>query len=192
MNDFQLYFSLGWEHIITWEALDHLLFIAVLTSAYELSMWKKLLVLITAFTLGHSISLALASYRLIRPDQQWVEFLIPLTIVLTSIYQIIPDKKKSYKTNPVYWMSMFFGLIHGLGFAGAISGMLSVQESIALPLLSFNIGIEAAQIMVVVALILLSQALNGAGLKKQWWKLLICILSGLVAGVMCIERWPMH
>ena len=83
MEDFILYFQLGWNHIISLDALDHLLFIAALSCLYNLRDWRKVLILITSFTVGHSLTLALSSLNIIKFNNDWIEFLIPLTIVIT-------------------------------------------------------------------------------------------------------------
>src|ERR1700712_2626083 len=147
MSDFALYFETGWHHIISWDALDHILFIIALAAIYLVANWKQVLVLITAFTIGHSLTLALSVYDIIRFNGKWVEFLIPCTIVATAGFNLLVKdfKPKSLRLN--YFLALFFGLIHGMGFANTIRFMLAKGQNIALPLLSFNIGLEAGQII---------------------------------------------
>ena len=111
--------------------------------------WKQVLVLVTAFTIGHSLTLALSVYDVIRFNEKWVEFLIPCTIITTAVFNLLLKdfEPKSLRLN--YFLALFFGLIHGMGFANTIRFMLAKDQGIAAPLLSFNIGLEAGQIVVV-------------------------------------------
>lgn len=192
MNDFIFYFQLGWDHIISLDALDHLLFITVLSALYLFHNWKPLLILVTAFTIGHSLTLALSVYNIVKINSSWVEFLIPVTIVITAMFNLVSKKhdKASYTFN--YLMALFFGLIHGLGFANTIRFMLSKDQHIAVPLLSFNIGLEVGQICVVVLIILLSYFIvNKAGLKRNWWISVLSVFSLIWAMKISIQRWPL-
>ena len=192
MNDFTFYFDLGWHHIISWDALDHILFITALAAIYLIHNWKQVLVLITAFTIGHSLTLALSVYEFVQVSSHWVEFLIPVTIIVTAIFNVL---QKNY--NPVslrlnYFLALFFGLIHGLGFANTIRFMLAKDQNIAIPLLSFNIGLEVGQIAVVSLLLTGSFILvDKMGMQRKWW---VWILSGLAlipAAYMAFMRWPL-
>ena len=129
MSDFNFYFGLGWEHIMSWDALDHLLFIAALAAIYLLKDWKQVLILVTAFTLGHSLTLALSVMDVFRFPSNWVEFLIACTIVVTAISNLFQKKftPKSIRIN--YFLALFFGLIHGMGFANTIRFMLANDQS---------------------------------------------------------------
>ena len=135
MSDFVFYFKTGWSHIISWDALDHLLFIIALTAIYLVADWKKALVLVTAFTIGHSLTLALSVYDILRFNEKWVEFLIPCTIIITGIVNFLPQKimASPFKTN--YLLALLFGLIHGMGFANTIRFMLAKNQDIAIPLI---------------------------------------------------------
>ncbi len=186
MSNFSVYFSLGLGHILNWAALDHLLFILSLTCVYVVTDYKKLLWLVTAFTLGHSITLALATLQLIQVNIAWVEFLIPCTILVAAISNLIHTEQR-YK----YGVVAFFGLIHGLGFSNYLQSLLGAESSIFTPLLAFNIGLEIGQ-LVVVALILASSILSLHVLK---WKqtAYIQVISGITIGLvlpMILERWP--
>ena len=192
MNDFTFYFDLGWQHIISWDALDHILFIIALAAIYLIHNRKQVLVLITAFTIGHSLTLALSVYDLVRVNSNWVEFLIPVTIIVTAIFNSL---QKNY--NPVslrlnYFLALFFGLIHGLGFANSIRFMLVKDQSIAIPLLSFNIGLEVGQIAVVSLILVAGYLLvNKAGLDRKWWVWLLSGIALLSAAYMAFMRWPL-
>src|SRR5258706_16276650 len=156
MQDFGLYFSWGWQHIISKDALDHQLFIAALAAIYLVKDWRQVLVLVTAFTIGHSLTLALSVLDIIRFPSNWVEFLIPCTIVITAISNLFQKKftAKSIRIN--YFLALFFGLIHGMGFANAIRFMLAKDQSLGWGLFGFNVGLEAGQIVVVSIILLAS------------------------------------
>ena len=159
MSDFGFFFKLGWEHIISKEALDHQLFILALAAIYLLKDWKQVLILVTAFTIGHSITLALSVFDIIRFSAKWVEFLIPCTIVFTATINLF---QKSFTPRSVrinYFLALFFGLIHGMGFANSIRFMLASDQSIGWGLFGFNVGLEVGQIVVVLTILLFSTIL---------------------------------
>ncbi|HEX6168361.1 MAG TPA: HupE/UreJ family protein [Chitinophagaceae bacterium] len=159
MSDFGFYFKLGWEHIISKGALDHQLFILALAAIYLLKDWKQVLILVTAFTIGHSITLALSVFDIIRFSAKWVEFLIPCTIVFTATINLF---QKSFTPRSVrinYFLALFFGLIHGMGFANSIRFMLASDQSIGWGLFGFNVGLEVGQIVVVLGILLFSTIL---------------------------------
>ncbi len=191
MNDVALYFGIGWDHIMNVGALDHMLFIAALAAVYLLQNWKQVLILVTAFTIGHSLTLALSVYDLVRVPEKWVEFLIPCTIIVTaSLNFFVRDfSKKALRLN--YFLALFFGLVHGLGFAGSIRYMLPKDEKITIPLLSFNLGLEAGQIVLVTIILLISYVLVGKlQLKRIWWVNIISGVCLLVAAGMAFQRLP--
>ena len=191
MNNFAFYFELGWEHIISRDALDHQLFIIALGAIYLLQDWKKVLVLVTAFTIGHSLTLALASLNIISLPSVWVEFLIPLTIVITAAINLFQKNTTGAANRLHYSLALFFGLIHGLGFANTVRFMLAKADSIFMPLLGFNLGLEAGQILVISSLLLLSYVLvNKIKLPRPVWVNTLSVLCLVVSGYICIERWP--
>src|ERR1044071_752512 len=130
MQDFGFYFGLGWEHIISTDALDHQLFIAALAAIYLLKDWRQVLILVTAFTIGHSLTLALSVFDVVRFDRNWVEFLIPCTIIITAIANLFQKKFTPRTVRINYFFALFFGLIHGMGFANAIRITLATGQSI--------------------------------------------------------------
>ncbi|MFZ1527542.1 MAG: HupE/UreJ family protein [Ferruginibacter sp.] len=191
MSDFIIYFKTGWEHIISPGALDHLLFIAALTAVYLAKDWKQLLILVTAFTIGHSLTLALSVYDLLRLKDEWVEFLIPLTIVLTALFNFFLKGLNSKSLRVNYFLALFFGLVHGMGFANTIRFMLSKSQDILVPLLSFNIGLEVGQIAAVTVLLFTGYLLvNKAGLAQKYWVLGLSALALIAGAQICVERWP--
>ena len=164
-----------------------MLFITALCAIYQLKQWKQLLVLVTAFTIGHSVTLALATLDLVTINADLVEFLIPVTIFLTSIVNIVPmiRYKKSLNEQQGEWYTKYglalgFGLIHGLGFSNFLRAMLGAADSIFVPLLAFNIGLEAGQLVILLIILVVSTFLvRVVGLAQRDWGL---ILSGGTAG----------
>ncbi|RYG00722.1 MAG: HupE/UreJ family protein, partial [Chitinophagaceae bacterium] len=157
MGDFGFYFKLGWEHIISTDALDHQLFIAAIAAIYLLKDWKQVLILVTAFTVGHSLTLALSVLDIVRFPTNWVEFLIPLTIVITAFSNLFQKKFTARSVRINYALALFFGLIHGMGFANTLRFMLAKDQQLGWSLFGFNVGLEAGQIVVVLLLLLLAQ-----------------------------------
>lgn len=191
MQDLGFYFKLGWEHIIAWDALDHLLFVLALSAIYLINNWKQVLILVTAFTIGHSLTLVLSVYNLVRVNDVWVEFLIPCTIVITAVLNLLEKDFQPGSLRLNYFLALFFGLIHGLGFANAIRFMLAKDQSVGWSLFGFNMGLEAGQIMVVTGILLVSFLLvNKAGLNRKWWVWIISILALSIAFKMAWERFP--
>lgn len=191
MNSFSLYFLTGWQHIVSTEALDHILFITALAAVYLLQDWKKVLILVTAFTIGHSLTLALSVYDVVRFSEKWVEFLIPCTIAVTALFNLRWKQNTGRQVQLNYFFALFFGLIHGMGFANTIRFMLSKDESIAWPLLSFNIGLEAGQIFIVSIILAVSYLLvNVIKLQRSWWVLALSFICLAIAANMIIDRLP--
>lgn len=191
MQDFLFYLNLGWEHIISLDALDHQLFVLALIAVYSFSDLKKVLILVTAFTIGHSITLALSTFDIIRINSDWVEFLIPLTIVLTSLNNILIRNKKQSHNNANYYLALIFGLIHGMGFANTARVMIAKSQSIAVPLLGFNIGLELGQIAIVFGiLILLFILLKLFKVNQKDWILFVSSGVFALSLKMTLERIP--
>jgi hypothetical protein len=191
MQDFGFYFGLGWEHIISKDALDHQLFIAALVAIYLLKDWKQVLVLVTAFTIGHSLTLALSVFDVIRFSSKWVEFLIPLTIVITALSNMLQKKftPKSVRIN--YVLALIFGLIHGMGFANSIRFMMADDQNLGWSLFGFNVGLEVGQICVVTILLLLSHFLvNLLKINRREWVIFLSAGVFALSLKMVLERFP--
>ncbi len=192
MSDFNLYFTLGYQHISDLRGLDHILFITALCIRYQFSDWKQLLILVTAFTIGHSITLALSALNIIRFSTRWIEFIIPLTILITGISNLY-IKKFTFKSRfPfIYYMALFFGLIHGLGFSNYLKSLLGRDSSIFMQLLAFNLGLEAGQLLIVAIILIVSLVcLNMLKFNRREY---ILFLSGgiiIAALQMTLERMP--
>jgi len=191
LQDFIFYFKLGWEHIISADALDHQLFILALVAIYSYKNLKQVLILVTAFTIGHSLTLFLSVTDVIRFESKWVEFLIPCTIVFTSISNLFRTNfsLKSVKIN--YYLALVFGLIHGMGFANSIRIMLAKDQNIGWSLFGFNVGLEAGQIfMVVVVLLITLLIFNYTKIRRRDWVLFISAAVFSLALKMALERIP--
>lgn len=184
MGDFTLYFNLGKEHILDYaNGYDHILFVIVLCGIYLMRDWKKLLILITAFTVGHSLTLALATLKIISVNSDLIEFLIPLTIFITAFSNIF--RSTDYITDRTqyinYGYALFFGLIHGLGFSNYLQIILGSNRSILSPLFAFNVGLEVGQIIIVSIFLVISFILVDLfTLDRRDWKL---VLSSAIAGI---------
>tara|TARA_R100000935_G_scaffold58660_1_gene96836 strand:+ start:557 stop:1147 length:591 start_codon:yes stop_codon:yes gene_type:complete len=184
MSEFWLYFKLGLEHVLDWLAYDHILFIVVLVAAYSFKSWKRVLWLVSIFTLGHTLSLFLAVYDLVRVTAVWVELLIALTILFTAFYNILSAKKREHQRNSsiLYVSTAFFGIIHGLGFSRYFNMIFPDSSNKFLPLMEFALGIEAAQIIVVFSVLIISFILqNILRVNRRDW---ILVISAIVIGIL--------
>jgi len=184
-------FSMGIEHILNVGALDHISFIAALCLRYLISDWKKLLVLVTAFTIGHSITLALSTLNIINVAQRQTEFFIAITIVITAFSNcFVKDFKFKDKYPVIYFFALFFGLVHGLGFSSVLKNMYGVNN-IVLPLLEFNLGLEVGQLVIVACILIFSFILvNMFRVNRKYYLL---FASGGIAAMalqMALQRMP--
>jgi hypothetical protein len=193
MQDFWLYFQLGRDHIADWRGYDHILFVTALCLRYLLKDWKKVLVLVTAFTIGHSITLALSVLNYVTISTHWVEFLIPVTIVVTALSNIWQKDFQFKSRFPlIYFFALFFGLIHGLGFSSYLKSLLGKETNIAGELLGFNLGLEFGQILIVLAVLAFSWVC--ISLLKFSRRQYLLFLSGAIFGIaflMAIQRFPL-
>ncbi|WP_316832354.1 HupE/UreJ family protein [Pedobacter aquatilis] len=191
IQDFIFYFKLGWEHIISADALDHQLFILALVAIYSYRNLKQVLILVTAFTIGHSLTLFLSVTDVIRFESKWVEFLIPCTIVFTAISNLFRKdfSLKSVRIN--YYLALVFGLVHGMGFANSIRIMLAKDQNIGWGLFGFNVGLEAGQIFVVMIILAITLFIfNYTKIKRRDWVLFLSAAVFSLALQMALERIP--
>ncbi len=191
MSDFGFYFKLGWEHIITIEALDHIFFIAALAAIYMLKDWKQVLILVTAFTIGHTITLALSSLDMVHVSSDWVEFLVPCTIVFTAVSNLFQKTftPKSIRIN--YFLALFFGLIHGMAFANTLRMLIASDQSFAWAMFSFSVGLELGQVLIVFLILVLAQLLVGyIRIARRDWVIFLSAGVMALAMQMALERWP--
>jgi len=195
-SEFAVYLELGFRHIADIAAWDHILFIVALSAGYALTHWRQLLVLVTAFTIGHSITLALATLRLVSISSYLVEVLIPVTIMVTGIFNVVEIRLAPREADPPpaarrvkYALALIFGLIHGLGFSTFLRAVLGGEESIALPLFSFNVGLEVGQIVILSAILVVGYgATRGMGVKSTLLALLLSCTTTVAALVMLVGR----
>ncbi len=181
MNEFILYFKIGLFHVLDIKAYDHILFLIVLAVVYQFKQWKKVLWLVTLFTIGHSITLALSAYGTLNVEVALVEFLIPLTIFITGLMNILTAGKSSLgKENQNLFFALFFGLIHGLGFSNYFKMMVGKGNDKLIPLLEFALGVEAAQIIIVLLILLAGGLIQSIfGVNRRDW---ILVTSSIVIG----------
>ncbi|TMM29889.1 HupE/UreJ family protein [Polaribacter aestuariivivens] len=181
MDDFILYFKMGLYHVLDLKAYDHILFLIVLAVVFSFNQFKKVLWLVTLFTIGHSVTLALSAYGILNVNMKLIEFLIPLTIFITGFINVITAKKSSLgKENTNLVFALFFGLIHGLGFSNYFKMMVGKEDDKLLPLVEFALGIEAAQIIIVLGILVIGTLLqNFFKVTRRDW-ILVC--SSIVIG----------
>jgi len=192
MNDFVLYFTFGLQHILTWEALDHILFVTALCLRYRFKNYKQILILVTAFTIGHCTTLVLSTLDIVSLKSSLTEFFIALTILFTAVSNVfVKDDSRQQKFSFIYLMALLFGMIHGLGFAYGLKSILGKNENIFVPLLAFNCGIEAAQILVALVVLIVSYIF--VAILKVPFRYWLLFISGIIFGLslqMAIERNP--
>jgi hypothetical protein len=177
---FSTYFELGMRHIADLDAYDHMLFLLALIAPYRIIHLKKIVFLVTAFTIGHSLTLALATLDVVRIESAYVEFLIPITILITALGGLIRGGTSSNMTFQ-YTMTTFFGLIHGLGFSNYLRSLLGAESDLFLPLLGFNLGVEVGQIGIVLVLLLFETLVFQIfRFKHRDW---ILVISGGCVGI---------
>lgn len=187
MTSWLYYLKMGLDHITDVNGYDHILFIVALAVSKNLKEWKSLLLLVTAFTIGHSIALAIATFELIGVDSTLTEFLIPVTIVLTCIWNIYQSssalsKNKELEQPPKQIkkeliLIIFFGIIHGLGFSNYLRAMITSSESIAETIFLFNVGLETGQVIILtIALMINFMVVRWTKISQSIWSLLISSL----------------
>ena len=190
MSEFQLYYGLGLDHILDVNGYDHILFVIVLCTLYQAADWKKVLVLVTAFTIGHSITLALATLRIVFVDPDLIEFLIPVTILFTAISNLFTKDGKVVdgKIWRNYLYAGFFGLVHGLGFSNYLRALLGQDETIVTQLFAFNVGLEVGQIIIVAIFMIISLIMvSVAGVSRRDWKIIVSSAVGGIAITIMME-----
>lgn len=184
MSEFLLYFKIGLNHVLDINGYDHVLFLIALTVPYAFKDWKRVLLLVTLFTVGHTLALILSVYEIVIIKASLVEFLIPITILVTAAFHLFTAGKsgKNESITFVSFVTLFFGVIHGLGFSNYFKSILpgSATDKL-LPLLEFALGIETAQIIVVIIVLLLSYIVQTFfRFSKRDWTL---VMSAFVIGV---------
>ncbi|WP_420399897.1 HupE/UreJ family protein [Flagellimonas sp.] len=189
MHPFHFYLKLGFEHISNLAGYDHILFLIVLCAVYRIQQWRNILILVTAFTIGHSVTLALVSLDIISIPSNIIKFLIPTTIFVTALHNVVgpsPDEL-STRMGRNYAMALFFGFIHGMDFSNYFKALLMDPSDVLVPLLGFNLGIELGQLLVVFFIVAFSFLfLNVLKAKHRDWNVFI---SGAAAGLSLISMF---
>ena len=186
MHSIDMYINLGFQHISDLAGYDHILFLLALCAVYSIDQWRRLFILVTAFTVGHSITLALSSFGWVVIPSHIIEFLIPVTILITAIRNVaVPasDQLTDDQGNMTghYLVALCFGFIHGMGFSNYFRALMMDSSSITIPLLGFNLGIEIGQLLAVsIIVIVASLVVKFAQVKHRDWNLFI---SGAAAGI---------
>lgn len=193
MYDFWFYCKLGINHVLDWGAYDHVLFLSALTAPFTFKHWKKVVILATLFTIAHCLSLLLSAYDIINVEVELVEFLIPLTILLTAFFNIgevfiVQGKNKTYLLE---FATTFFGIIHGFGFSNYFNMLMSEEEEKIGPLLGFASGIEISQIIIIFSILTLAFIMqNKFGLKRSVFTVLISSAIVFLTIPMLVNSWP--
>jgi len=184
MSEFWIYFQIGLKHVLDINAYDHVLFLIALTIPYAFKDWKRILLLVTVFTVGHTLALLLSVFGIIAVKANIVEFLIPITILITAVFHLFTAGKasKNESINLIFFVTLFFGIIHGLGFSNYFKTILGGTASSKLvPLLEFALGIEVAQLIVVFVVLIVSYIVQTVfRFSKRDWAL---VMSAFVIGV---------
>ncbi|WP_338408932.1 HupE/UreJ family protein [uncultured Flavobacterium sp.] len=185
MSEFWIYFKVGLDHVLDFNAYDHVLFLIALMIPYTFNDWKKVLLLVSLFTIGHTFTLILAVYNLIQVNSIFIEFLIPVTIFVTAFYHLITAGKTLKNKNTISFIgviTLLFGIIHGLGFSNYFKAILPGNASDKLvPSLEFALGIEAAQLIIVLAVLIIAYVTQiFFRFSKKDWAL---VMSAFVIGV---------
>jgi len=187
MHPFEFYLKLGFEHIANLNGYDHILFLVALCAVYQINQWRKILILVTAFTIGHSITLFLVSLNIFSIPSSIIKLLIPITIIITCFQNVIEKEntENSSRMRKMYFMALFFGLIHGMDFSNYFKALIMSPKDIIIPLLGFNVGIELGQLLIVFFIVFVSYIfLNIIKIKHFKWNLFI---SGAAFGVSFIS-----
>lgn len=187
---FTIYLEEGIRHITDLNGYDHIAFLFALLAGYTYKDLRKIIILVTAFTVGHTITLALSSLDKILIDSSLIEFLIPVTIFITALYHFFTAKKEDNLT-VIYALAFFFGLIHGAGFSNYFKSLMGKSTSVFAPLLGFNIGVEIGQLIIVLIILLISYVvINLLKLKQQSWKLFLSTVAVVISIKLMIDTWP--
>jgi hypothetical protein len=184
MSEFWIYFQIGLKHVLDINAYDHVLFLIALTIPYSFKDWKRILLLVSVFTVGHTLALLLSVFGIIAVKANIVEFLIPITILITALFHLFTAGKasKNESVNLIFFVTLFFGIIHGLGFSNYFKTIIGgTPSSKLIPLLEFALGIEVAQLVVVFIVLIISYIVQTVfRFSKRDWAL---VMSAFVIGV---------
>ncbi len=183
---------MGIEHITDLQGYDHMLYLLALVAWASLGDFLRVLLLATAFTIGHTITLLLAGMGWIHPFGLWIEFLIPVTIFCTALWNLRRTAGQGSRlvNRVTYAITIVFGFVHGLGFSSFFRMMQDEGEGIVLPLLRFNVGVEMGQAALLLGFLAIASLLQAAGVRQREQQVFVCAATGAVALLMTLERWP--
>ena len=192
MENFWFYFKLGFDHVLDPSGLDHFYFLIALTLPFMFREWQNLLIWVSIFTLGHTLSLFASNFKWILVDGKWVEFLIPITIGITCLSVLFKQRNTVSKARWINSITLFFGIIHGFGF-GRYFRMISIDdENATISLLEFALGVEFAQLIIVLSMLLINfLVIRVLGFRIQKWELIVAALILSQAISMTVENWPL-
>ncbi len=189
--NFQFFVKEGFFHVLDLNALDHILFFIAVSLIFTVKQWKKALLLVSVFTLAHTFTFALSSYRIIPVNEKWVEFLIPITILIPLLNNNFKLFEQQKNDTANYYFTFIFGLIHGLGFSSYFKMLLNKNDDLLLPLLEFALGIELVQIIIVSLVILLSTiVVKKLKIAEKHWVLFVSLVLLIKIIPMLIHRFP--
>lgn len=188
----QTFLQLGLEHITDVNGYDHILFLLALCATFQIQQWKPMLILVTAFTLGHSLTLALAAFQIIRLPGELIEALIPVTIILTGLHNLLRPGTRTFNWQK-YLLALGFGLIHGLAFSNFFKAIMGESGSLVKPLLFFNLGVEAGQLLIVAAILAINTILVvWLGLRQKWWVWGVSLIAIVLATWLLLDSSLLH
>jgi hypothetical protein len=186
---FPVYLQLGFDHISDLKGYDHILFIIALCAVFSVSDWRRILILVTAFTLGHSFTLALSAFHIIKVSPYLIELLIPFTILITAVQNFWYTYATKRRWSPNYFLALFFGFIHGMGFSNYFRSLLGQEADILIPLLAFNIGVEIGQLCIVACIMIADLLVVKLGkVKQQYWNITVSVIAAVLSVIMIIQR----
>ena len=190
MENFWFYFYLGFDHVLDIGGLDHFYFLVALSVPFAFKNWRKLLLWVSIFTLGHSLSLLISHYEWIKIKSEWVEFLIPVTICITCLSILFQKKHQQLSGDLINFITLFFGLIHGFGFGRYFKMVASEVDAIS-ALIKFALGVEFAQVLIVIFVLIVNLLIFGLlKIKRNKWEWIIAAMVLSQALSMTINNWP--
>lgn len=194
MEDFLFYVELGLGHVLDFNAYDHILFLTALAIPFTFGLWKQILTLVTIFTIAHCLSLAFSVYEIIEVNVAWIEFLIPITILVTALFNVkeVVNKDTALNFKMQSAATSFFGLIHGFGFSNYFKMLMAGEDNKLSPLLGFATGIELSQIVIIIGVLFLGFLLvERLGLPKKYFVLGTSAMVILITLPMIYTTWPL-
>ena len=181
---------MGFDHVLDLRGLDHFYFLVALSLPFAFKNWRKLLLWVSLFTLGHSLSLLVSHFEWVKIDSEWVEFLIPVTICITCFSILFQKKHAHFNGIWINVITLFFGLIHGFGF-GRYFKIIASEEKTIMALLKFALGLEFAQVLILIFVLLISLLANGLlKIPHQKWQWIIAAMVLSQAILMASNNWP--